>query len=151
MEIVGDTWKTPSFSILIIIVFIAVVFFCFFCGRPSTTLTKLNRIDNSGTKLARVWQNWGQNHLICNSEMRWKLRKMGWVYAFWWSKPLSTMYMTLSVVGPLKFSKIPLSDHDFHLKVLYPPPFLIVNISKLNFQFQFSLKSYSLIDIKRKK
>ena len=36
-----------------------------------------------------------------------------------------TQYMTLSgggVVGPLKFSKIPLSDHGVHLKVplLYP-------------------------------
>ena len=50
--------------------------------------------------------------------MRWKLRKVGWAM-FFVVKP--TYYMTLSGVelaGPIKFSKIPLSDHGFHLKVL---------------------------------
>ena len=37
----------------------------------------------------------------------------------------STYYMTLSgvgVVGPLKFSKIPLTDHVVQLKSLWTPP-----------------------------
>ena len=31
-------------------------------------------------------------------------------------------YMLLGVVSPLKFSKIPLSDHGVHLKGLQTPP-----------------------------
>ena len=36
-----------------------------------------------------------------------------------------TKYMTLSrrgVVGPLRFSKIPLSDHGVHTKIVQTPP-----------------------------
>ena len=42
----------------------------------------------------------------------------------------STYYMTLSgvgVVGPLKFSKIPLTDHVVLLKNLWTPPGYIAN------------------------
>ena len=66
-------------------------FFFVFFGRPPKISSKLDRIGNSGTKLDRVRQNLGQNHLMY-IEMRWKLRKMGWVNVFWWSNPLSTWH-----------------------------------------------------------
>ena len=65
LEIFGIPVKIPSFSILIVVVFI--VFF----GWPSKASSKMDRIGNAGTKLDWLWQNWGQNHLV-HSEIRWK-------------------------------------------------------------------------------
>ena len=87
-----------------------------------STFQNIIKIGNSGIKLNRVWQNLGQKHLIY-SEMRWKLRKMGWVYVFGCQTHLvHDNKWGGGGMGPLKFSKIILSDHGVHLNVLQTSP-----------------------------
>ena len=81
----GIPEKFPQFPFSVV-VFIVVVFLLFFVvfGWPTKTSSKLDRIGNSGTKLDKVWQNWGQtqNTVKCDENYE----KWG-VYIFLEVKP----------------------------------------------------------------